>query len=154
VLLLRVPLLGSMLTFGSTARFCSCGKVLLSCGMDVMQAYRLSAAASGSPILQRDTPALLAAIREGELASEHMARHPEIYDHTLTSMVSAGEEASRIPEMMGFASYYYTLGLTSCIDSLGAALEPLLMGGIALLVGTIVMAVFLPMYSYIGQMGS
>ena len=154
LLLLRVPLLGNMLTFGSTARFCSCGKVLLSCGMDVMQAYRLSAAASGSPLLQRDTPSLLAAIREGELVSEHMARHPEIYDHTLTSMVSAGEEASRIPEMMGFAGYYYNLGLTSCIDSLGAALEPLLMGGIAVLVGTIVMAVFLPMYSYIGQMGS
>ena len=118
------------------------------------KAYRLSAAASGSPILQRDTPSLLATIREGELVSEHMARHPEIYDSTLTNMVSAGEEASRIPEMMGYASYDYNLALTSCIDSLGAALEPLLMGGIALLVDTIVMAVFLPMYSYIGQMGN
>ena len=154
MLLLRLPLLGEMLTFGSTARFCCCGQVLLSCGMDVMQAYRLSAGASGSPVFQRDTPSLLAALREGELVSEHMARHPEIYDHTLTSMISAGEEASRIPEMMGYAGYYYDLGLSSCINSLSAALEPLLMGGIAVVVGTIVMAVFLPMYSYIGQMGS
>lgn len=153
-LLLRLPLLGTMLAYGSTARFCCCGKVLLSCGMDVMQAYRLSAAASGSPVLQRDTPSLLAAIREGEMVSDHMGRHPEIYDPTLTNMVMAGEEASRIPEMMGYAGYYYNLGLTSCIDTLGAALEPLLMGGIAIMVGTIVMAVFLPMYSYIGQLGA
>lgn len=153
-LAIRVPLLGGMLKNGSMARYCGAVAALLSSGMDMPRTFKLSAAASGNPLLHADSQALVEAIMEGGGASDHMLAHPKLYPASMVQMVIAGEQASRMPEMFSRVAAYYDLEMNYQVDALSAALEPLLLAGVASVVGTIVISIFLPMYGYLGKLGA
>ena len=150
---LRIPLVGSMLAFGSLARYCASMEALLATGTDLAKALRLSATASGSPLLAGDAQAAVESVMQGEPLSDHMRSRDEIYPLTLTNFVSSGEETSALSEMYGRTAVYYDMEMNYKVEALGAALEPLMLFGVSSLVGTIVLSIFLPMYSYIGNLG-
>lgn len=151
-LALRVPLLGGILWNGSTSRYCSAVETLLNSGSTLERSLRLSAAVSGSPVLLADAPRLTSAVMEGHLASDHMLEHPDIYSLTMAHMAAAGEEASRFPEMFGRAGDFHAMEMEGQVETLKAALEPILLAGVALVVGTIILSVFLPLYGFLNKL--
>ena len=86
--------------------------------------FSLAASASGSPLLEQDSPALVASIREGELVSVHLASRPDLYPNSLYQMVAAGEESSRLPELLERTADYFEQETYHWVDSLGAVIEP------------------------------
>lgn len=151
---LRVPLLGRVLLTGSIARFCSAAAALMLTGLELTRCYKLAASTSGSPLLEKDSQALIRSIEEGQLASAHLEANPEIYPPSLSHLVAAGEEVSQLPELLGRASYYFEEECNFLVDSLSAAVEPILLAFVATVIATIVLSIFLPLYSYIGNLGS
>jgi type II secretory pathway component PulF len=151
-LCLKVPLLGSMLKYGGLSRYCGAMQALLATGMDISKALRLSAEASGSPLISDDAPEMVNSVVEGNPVSEYMKHRSDIYPLTLCNMVASGEEASRLSDMYGRSSVFYDMEMNYCVEALGAALEPLMLAGVSVVVGTIVVSIFLPMYSYIGKL--
>lgn len=149
----RVPVLGRMLQVGALARFCSAASTLMQTGLDLTRCYKLAAGTSGSPLLEKDSSNLIKAIQEGELASAHMETQSDIYPPTLAHMVSAGEEVSQLPELLTRAGQYYEEECNFLVDALSAAIEPILLAGVASIIATVVLSIFLPMYSYIGNLG-
>jgi len=149
---LKVPLLGGMLSFGSLARYCAAMEALLSTGMDIAKALRLSASASGNPLIQHDAEHLINSVLEGTPVGAHMKENPQIYPPTLTNLVSSGEESSRMAEMFGRTAGFYDMEMGYKVEALGASLEPLMLFFVSFIVGTIVLSIFLPMYSYIGKL--
>jgi type IV pilus assembly protein PilC len=149
----RLPILGQMLLSASMARYCATVKVMLSSGMKYLHVFHLSAKTCGNPLIEKDANTLVKAIKDGDLVSDYMSKHTRIYGSTIFQLLRAGEESSRVPEMMGQAANYYDLDMNVRIDGLSAALEPILLAGVGLMVGTIVISVFLPMYAYIGKLG-
>ena len=65
----------------------------------------------------------------------------------MIQMVRAGEEASLLAEMFQRVAQYHELEMEGSIDLLSATLEPGLLIGVALMVGSIVLSIYLPMYS-------
>lgn len=152
-LFLRVPLLGRVLLAGSISRFCSAASALMLTGLELTRCYKLAAGTSGSPLLEKDSQALIKAIQEGELASAHLEANPDIYPPSLCHLVAAGEEVSQLPELLARASYYYEEECNFLVDSLSSAVEPILLAFVASVIATIVISIFLPLYSYIGNLG-
>lgn len=151
---LRVPVLGSMLRFGGVARYCAAMEALLETGMDITKSLKMAAAASGNPLIERDSALLVASvISEGGLVSEHMRYANDVYPATMTNLVASGEETSQLSGMYGRCAAYYDMEMNYKVEALGAALEPLMLFFVSMIVGTIVLSVFLPMYSYIDQIG-
>lgn len=151
-LCLKVPLVSGMLTFGSLARYCAAMEALLTTGMDIAKALRLSASASGNPLIENDAQYLITSVIEGNPVGDYMREHPEVYPGTLTNLVSSGEESSRLAEMFGRTAGFYDMEMNYSVESLGAAIEPLMLFGVSFVVGTIVLSIFLPMYSYISHL--
>ena len=151
-LCLKVPILGGMLTFGALARYCAAMEALLATGMDIAKALRLSANASGNPLIQNDAPALIDSVINGDPVGEYMRAHPRIYPPTLTNLVSSGEESSRLTEMFGRTAVFYDMEMGYQVEALSAALEPLMLFVVSFIVGAIVLSIFLPMYGYIGKL--
>jgi type IV pilus assembly protein PilC len=149
----HVPLLGSILWHGSAARFGCALQALLESGNDLTRSLRLASNVSGNPVLEQDAEALVRAVMNGSHASEHMQLHPDIYSTTLACMAAAGEEASRLPEMVGRASDYHLLEMEGKVEALKASIEPLTLALVAMIVGTIIMAIFLPLYSFLDKIG-
>lgn len=150
--LLKIPVLGQMLFCGSIARYCGSAHTLLNAGLDMLSTFSLSATASGSPLIEMDSPQLVKSVQDGELVSVHLAKRPDIYPNSLYQMVAAGEEASRLPELLQRTADYFEQETYHRVDSLGAVLEPLLLSVVAVVISTIVLSVFLPLYSYIGTL--
>jgi len=152
-LLLHVPLIGSILWHSSCSRFCAALEALLTCGSDLTRSLKLAAAVSGSPLLEKDSAHLAASVSLGNHPSQHMGEHPELYSNTMIHMAAAGEESSRLPEMLGRASEFHMLEMESSIDALKASIEPIMLGCVAAIVATIVLAIFLPLYGFLDKIG-
>lgn len=150
-LMVAIPVLGSLLRDGSSSRYCFAVQALLGSGNNLASTLRLSAAVSGSPLLEQDVPEIVKSVSEGELVSQHLNGNPEIYSQTIIHFVSAGEEASRLPEMFGRAGEFHQLQMEGHVDALKAALEPIMLGSVALIVGTIIFSIFLPLYGFLNQ---
>ena len=149
---LKVPVVGGMLTFGGLARYCAAMEALLTTGMDIAKALKLSANASGNPLIKHDSEFLINSVLEGEPVGEYMRMHPNVYPPTLTNLVSSGEESSRLAEMFGRTASFYDMEMGYQVEALGATLEPLMLFGVSFIVGTIVLSIFLPMYGFIGKL--
>ncbi|MFN8608223.1 MAG: type II secretion system F family protein [Vulcanimicrobiota bacterium] len=150
-LALQIPLLGGILWNGAASRYCSAAETLLNSGSGLERTLRLSASVSGSPLLQSDSARLTGTVSEGNLASEHMLEHSEIYSTTMAHMAAAGEEASRLPEMFGRAGDFHALEMEGQVETLKAALEPMMLAAVALVVGTVILSVFLPLYGFLSR---
>jgi len=146
-LLLQVPGVGRLLYHGAQTRYCSAGHALLSCGTDLLRTLRLAGQASSSPVLEHDSKRVVKAIQQGLTLSAAMLETPQLYSTTLIQMVRAGEEASLLPEMLQRVAHFHDLELDASIELLSATLEPVLLMGVSAVVGTIVLSIYLPMYS-------
>lgn len=151
---LNIPVLGGMLLCGGLARYCSSMEALLRSGMTLIKSLRLAAEASGNPLLETDAVAMVASVSEGEPVAAHMERFPDLYPVTLKNMIASGEEVSQLPEMFARTAAFYEVEMNYRVDALGATLEPVLLGLVSIIIGSIVMSIFLPLYSYIGQLGA
>lgn len=151
--LLWLPLVGPILKFSSLARFCWVLELTQESGMDLLRATRLGCMASGNPIIEVDSNRLTSGITEGECLSDLMRDRPEVHPHLMQQMVLMGEETSRISESFGRAGAWFQQDVEGKIENFQAALEPILMGLVSVVVGTIVLAVFLPLYGLLDKLG-
>lgn len=152
-LLLHIPMLGGMLESAAMARYAASLSAMLESGTSLAKAIPLAAQSSGNPLIVADVPHALDAVTHGRTLGQYMGLSPELFPQTVVGMVSSGEEASCLPSMLARVSSYYKLDLDARVDSFGAALEPLMLTAVAGVVGTVILSVFLPLYSYVGQMG-
>ena len=153
-LLLPVPGLGELVHKATIARY-ACGMgTMLAGGADILISLKLAGQASNNPLLIADTPNLVEAVVGGEPISEHMLRLPDIYPPILAHMTRVGEEAGATSKMYLKVADYYSQEVEHLVDSLGAALEPMLLAMVGTMVGVIVLSLFLPLYSNLAQLGS
>jgi type II secretory pathway component PulF len=150
--LLMLPILGPTLEALTIGRFCAVAGMMLRSGASLLSVMQLSAIASGSPVLIRDSKDLLNAISEGEYLAEYMSRNPHIYPRTLAQVVSVGENTSRLDYLLDKFSTLYAEDLDTRLDDLANALEPLLLTGAATVVGFVLAGIFLPLYGFLGQL--
>lgn len=152
-LALQVPVLGPLLISTAVARFAFAATAMLSSGSNIITGFRLSADTTGSPLMMDDANKMVHSLEEGRSLSEHMADRPDIYPRLCVYMTAVGEESARMPEMFAVLASHYEEEIDHDIHILTSMLEPALMGVLAVVVGFIVMGVFLPMYSFVAQIG-
>lgn len=151
-MLLTIPLLGDVIKYATLARFCWVMQLTLRTGLDLMRCLQLSVGASNSPLLQHDLAAAQASIRAGETLSDHLSLHPEVYPKLLRQFVKLGEEATEFSSAFGHAAGWFEEEVEVRIELFKAALEPLLMVTVALIVGGIVLSIFLPLYGLLDKL--
>lgn len=151
--LLWLPLAGPILKLSALARLCWVMEITQESGMDIMRATKLGCLASGSPLIEVDANRITKGITDGEALSDLMAERPDLHPHLLQQLVMMGEETSTVGESFGRAATWFQEDCQGKIDNFQAALEPILMGMVSLMVGTIVLAVFLPLYGLLDKLG-
>jgi type IV pilus assembly protein PilC len=148
----RIPIISDFLRFGALGRFCHASHLCLETGMDLIQTLRVSGMASLDPVVQRDLTGAVHSISSGLRLSEHMRLNPDLYDVTLIHLLTAGEEAADMASSLQQASNYFEAELDQKVGGFSKLIEPVLLFGVAFIVGGILLAVFLPLYSFLGQL--
>lgn len=146
--LLQIPVLGDVLRKGAVARFTRTLGTLISSGVPILTGLEITARTAGNRIIQNAIMAARASIREGETISAPL-RQSDVFPPMVVQMISVGEETGALDEMLNRIADFYDAEVDTAVDSLTSLIEPIMivvMGGI---VGSMVVAMYLPMFKLI-----
>lgn len=147
-----IPFVGPVIALSGIIRFSYSLGALLRSGSTLASTLALSLEGSGDPRLALHSGPIQTEIREGQSLVHILQRRPELFPSTLIGMLTVGEETSQLDEIADRCASLFSEEFDWRLASLSAALEPLLIGLVSLAVGTVVLAIFLPLYSYLGTL--
>ncbi|MCK5802673.1 MAG: type II secretion system F family protein [Lentisphaeria bacterium] len=143
-LALRLPGYGNLARLTASAQFCTTLGTLVQSGVGILNALLIVRDSSGNSVVANAVQRIHDAVKEGEGISQTMAA-TGAFPKMLVGMVQVGEETGALPEMLARVSTAYEEEVDSAVEALTSMIEPALIVLLAGLVGTIVIALFLPL---------
>ena len=144
-LILKLPLFGSLLQKAALSRFASIFAILQSSGVPVMQALEVLSGTIGNAAIAKQFDMVRERVREGQGISGPL-QQAKYFTPMVVDMVAIGEESGNIDEMLQQISVHYDDEVAFEVKKLSDALGPILIVGLAAVVGFFALAIFLPMW--------
>ncbi|MBI6545239.1 MAG: type II secretion system F family protein [Cyanobacteria bacterium NC_groundwater_1444_Ag_S-0.65um_54_12] len=150
--LLQLPIIGVLTQKIGVSRFTRTLGTLIRSGVPLLNALEIVRDSSGNMVISGAVEDVRQAVREGEPVSKPLEQ-ADIFPPMVTQMISVGEETGAIDAMLEKIADFYDQEVEATIKSLTSLLEPLMMVGIAALVGSIMLGMYLPLFSIINAVG-
>ena len=150
VIKLRAPVIGTLAQRSAVSKFTRTLGTLLSSGVPILQSLMITRDTTGNRVLTRAIQNVHDSVKEGESMTQPLAQC-KVFPPMVTSMVEVGEETGALADMLTRIANTYDDEVDNAVAGLTAAIEPVLIIFLAVVVGTIVIAMFLPMVSIIGS---
>ncbi|MDT4891600.1 MAG: type pilus assembly protein PilC [Pseudonocardiales bacterium] len=150
---LRLPVFGKLLTKIAISRFSRNFGTLLSVGVPVMQALDVVGGTTGNAVIGEAMKDVQTSVRDGQPMSAPLVRHP-IFPAMVTQMMQVGEETGQISAMLDKISDFYDHEVEVATESLTAAIEPLMVVVMGALIGTMVICLYMPMFTIYQNIGA
>jgi type IV pilus assembly protein PilC len=149
---LHIPIAGPLLRKTIVARFARMTGTLVHSGIELSAALDVVIPVTGSPVYEAALAGVATALREGEPLTAPLAA-TGLFDPMLTALIGVGEETGMLDVMLPKAAAYFESDVAATIATLGAVIEPALIAVLGVVVGLIMYAVFVPLYSLVGSVG-
>ena len=149
---LHMPIFGVLIQKTAISRFSRTLGTLMSSGVPVLQALSIVKETSGNEALARAIQVVHDSVKEGENMAPPI-ESTKMFPPMVTGMVEVGEETGKLPEMLMKIADSYDDDVDATVQGLTSIIEPLLIIFLALIVGTIVIALFLPLIEIIKKLG-
>jgi type IV pilus assembly protein PilC len=150
---LAIPMFGDIQRKSAVSRFSRTLGTLVTSGVPILQALNITKETAGNLIISNAIASVHDAVKEGESIVAPLEAS-KVFPPMVISMVDVGEETGQLPEMLLKVADVYDDEVDNSVAALTAMLEPLTIVVLAVVVGTIVMALFLPLVSIITEMSS
>jgi type IV pilus assembly protein PilC len=150
---LKVPVFGKLNHKIAIARFARTLSTLLVSGVPILQALETVAGAVDNHIIADAVMAARAAIREGEQIGDPLQRSG-MFPPMVIQMINIGEETGSLDSMLAKVADFYESEVDAALASLAAALEPIMIVVLGVIVGFIVISMFLPLVQIISSLQS
>lgn len=148
---LKLPVFGVLISKTAIGRFARTLGTLMSSGVPVLQALNIVRDTSGNAVIARAVSQIHDAVKEGENMAPPIEA-TKIFPPMVISMVQVGEETGDLPEMLMKIADTYDEEVDNTVAGLTSIIEPILIVFLAVVVGTIVISLFLPLISIIGKL--
>ena len=149
---LSIPLFGQLILRSEVASMCDTLSTLINSGIPLVEGLDRCIAASGSEPIKRTLNISKERVIQGEELSLSLGLS-NVLPKLVVSMIKIGEETGQLSFMLENLANFYKRELETAVSSLTKAMEPMVIIVVAAIVGTIVVALYLPMFSIIGAMG-
>lgn len=148
---LYLPLVGPIQLKSAISRFTRTLGTLVTSGVPILQALNITRDTAGNVVVSNAIDKVHEAVREGESVVAPLEAS-RIFPPMVISMVDVGEETGQLPDMLLKVADVYDDEVDNAVDALTSMLEPIMIVFLALIVGTIVIALFMPMIGIIQGM--
>lgn len=148
---LNMPIFGPLIRKTAIARLTRTLGTLMDSGVPVLQALTIVRDTSGNEVVGRAVMVVHDTVKEGENIAPPL-ESTKIFPPMVVSMVEVGEETGDLPEMLMKIADNYDDEVDNAVAALSSILEPILIVMLAVVVGTIVIALFMPLISIIGKL--
>ncbi len=147
-IMLKLPLIGPLNKVSAVARFSRTFGTLVASGVPILQALVITRDTAGNVLVADAVTKIHDAVREGESIVTPMSAS-NVFPPMMISMVDVGEETGQLPDMLMKVAEVYDEEVDNKVGALTSMLEPLMIVFLAVVVGGIVLAMFMPMMEII-----
>ena len=152
-LMLKMPIIGQILRKIAVARFARTLSTLLSSGVPILQSLDITARTAGNVIIEEAITNVRAGVERGENFVDPL-KATDVFPHMVAQMVGIGEQTGALDAMLGKIADFYEQEVDAAIANLLTLIEPLLIGFLGVTIGSIVIAMYLPLFTLIGKLSS
>ncbi|HJX93852.1 MAG TPA: type II secretion system F family protein [Pyrinomonadaceae bacterium] len=150
-ILLKIPILGEIFRKIAVSRFSRTLSTLLSSGVPILQSLDITARTSGNVIIEEAITKVRAGVERGENFVDPL-KATEVFPNMVAQMIGIGEQTGALDAMLGKIADFYEQEVDSAIANLLTLIEPLLIGFLGVTIGSIVIAMYLPLFTLIGKL--
>jgi type IV pilus assembly protein PilC len=152
-ILLKIPILGPIFQKIAVARFSRTLSTLLSSGVPILQSLDITARTAGNVIIEEAIIKVRNGVERGESFVDPL-KATEVFPHMVAQMVGIGEQTGALDAMLGKIADFYEQEVDAAIANLLTLMEPALIAFLGVTIGSIVIAMYLPLFTLIGKLST
>jgi len=145
IMKLKLPVFGEILRKLAITRWASTLATLITSGVPILQALDIVKDTSGNEVIARAMIKVHSSIKDGETIHEPLAQC-EIFPPLVVHMVAVGEETGAIDQMLTKVAEAYEREVDATVDALASIIEPIMIVCLGVMVGSVVIALYLPLF--------
>ncbi|VAW58108.1 Type IV fimbrial assembly protein PilC [hydrothermal vent metagenome] len=143
---LKLPVIGALVKNSSIARFSRTLATMFAAGVPLVEAMESVAGASGNNEYVQAILSIRDDLASGLQLQVGLQGYPELFPSMVVQMVSIGEESGALDDMLGKVADYYEAEVDNSVDALTSLMEPAIMVFLAIVIGGLVIAMYLPIF--------
>ena len=151
-LLLKIPVIGMLLRKIAVARFCRTLATLTASGVPILDGLEITAKTAGNAIIEDAIMAVRKSVEEGKSVSEPLAQ-TKVFPAMVVQMINVGEQTGALDQMLSKIADFYEDEVDTAVAGLMKLIEPVMITVLGAVIGTIVAAMYLPLYSILSKIG-
>ncbi len=150
--LLKVPIFGDLIRKASVAKFTRTLGTLLSSGVPLLDGLTICAKTSGNKVIEEALVNARVSISGGKTIAEPLTQS-QVFPKMVTHMIAVGESTGALDAMLGKIADFYEDEVDQAVASLTSLLEPIMMVFLGVIIGFIVIAMYLPIFTMASAIG-
>lgn len=150
---LRIPVMGQLVRKTSLSRFASSLSTLLHSGVPVLESLEITAETVNNTVVASGVKAIAEGAKRGEPFTKPLEKHP-VFPPLVTQMMAVGEETGALDDLLQKVATFFEQEVDAMVSALTSLLEPLLIVVMGSTVGSMVIALYLPMFDIIKLVGN
>jgi len=151
-LLLKIPVLGMILRKIAVARFCRTLATLTSSGVPILEGLAITAKTSGNAVIEDAIMAVRKSVEEGKTIAGPLGE-TQVFPAMVVQMINVGEQTGALDEMLSKIADFYEEEVDMAVAGMVKLIEPLMIVVLGGIIGVIVTAMYLPLYTILGKIG-
>jgi len=152
-LILKLPVFGPLVRKIAVARFSRILSTLLSSGVPILQSLEITAKTAGNVIIEDAIIKVRAGVERGENFVDPL-KATNVFPHMVSQMIGVGEQTGALDAMLGKIADFYEDEVDQAIADILSMIEPMLILFLGVTIGSIVISMYLPLFTLIGKLAS
>jgi type IV pilus assembly protein PilC len=149
--ILKLPVLGDLMKKIAVARFTRTLGTLITSGVPMLEAMDITARTSGNAVIEKAIQTVRTAIETGRTIVDPL-RETGQFPNMVVQMIGVGEQTGALDAMLGKVADFYEDEVDVAVGALLAAMEPMIILVLGVVVGGVVISMYLPLFSLIGKL--
>jgi type IV pilus assembly protein PilC len=150
-IILKLPVLGILMRKIAVARFTRTLGTLIASGVPILEGLDITAKTSGNAVVERALQKVRKALEEGKSLTEPL-KESNVFPGMVTQMIAVGEQTGAMDAMLQKIADFYEEEVDSAVKDLLTAMEPIMIVFLGVVVGGVVISMYLPLFTLIGEL--
>jgi len=151
-LFLKLPVFGNLLRKVAVSKFTRTMSTMMSSGVSILESLDIVAKTAGNKTIEKAIYGVRAGISEGRTMSDPLLE-TGVFPNMVCSMIAVGESTGALDTMLGKIADFYDDEVDSAVEGLTAAIEPMMMVFLGVVIGGLVVSMYLPIFKMAGAIG-
>ena len=150
--MLKLPVFGDLLVKVGVARFCRTLGTMISSGVPILEALDICGRTAGNKVIENAVTSVRSGISEGRTISDPLTESG-VFPDMVCQMISVGEATGALDVMLNKVADFYEEEVDQAVENLTSMLEPIIIVGLGVVIGGLVIAMYMPIFSMASAIG-